>query len=848
MGEARSEDPNVARFGGASADFVASLGRKGAELRALATAPLEGRARDELRRKLHALGVGARLLHFDVLAHAIAAATEDLDRSASAARADQASLARLHRLFDSLPELALARTLPKELAPAVEPPPKKPALPRGLWPVLTVLVVGEPMLAHVLESVPDELGCEVERTTAVGSAIALARALAPDVVVVDGALEGAGDLVEALGEDALTGPVPVIVVEDHVDSTTVARHRARGASAVVARGEPSALRKICAETTLARSRSLVETLHPEIGDVTVGQLAERLSHEIRRALVEAVDPAMRDAPISLGLGADVLGPLWGALARVRDVAAARSEGRVRFRQDVVAPAIVAAVGAVQPPPTRVPSAKKATSAPRLDRHRVLVVDDDVAVVDYVSAALGAAGAQLDRAGDGREAMARARLRSPDAVVSDVLMPGMDGIALARALRRDVVLRDRPIVLLSWKEDLLARMRDLGAGAAALLRKESDAATLAAEVAKVLAPRARLAERLSRGGEVQGRLDDCTSASLLALVGESRPAASVLLRDATYAFEVELEAGGIRRLGRIDAAGARLFGDAVLPSLLGAGSGRFLVRDRVRGDGPEMPGSLAEQIAPSVARLRASADVVALPNLRRLVLDESEVFAYAPACTPAIRDVLERISEGESPAALIASGGIAPSALEDLLLDLAARGMLLVALDDANVDLLAKARSIVPPPPSPEESFAEFSAPPPEVTVDLGLDLDAPETASSDGDRVSALPASLEDAVLLTVDAGSAPVVARSIVDARELRPRVMRSDPPGREGARASSPSGTFSATPTPRPEARTSSVPPSSGARGATLSGVGPSSSAEAETPPSVPSAKQKPRPPEDR
>src|SRR4051812_35134706 len=78
---------DATRLGGAAADFVAGLGRKVGELRvaldALAEAPERTKGRDELRRKLHALGVGARLLHFEVLARAISETTERIDDEAN---------------------------------------------------------------------------------------------------------------------------------------------------------------------------------------------------------------------------------------------------------------------------------------------------------------------------------------------------------------------------------------------------------------------------------------------------------------------------------------------------------------------------------------------------------------------------------------------------------------------------------------------------------------------------------------------------------------------------------------------------------------------------------------------
>ena len=46
------------------------------------------------------------------------------------------------------------------------------------------------------------------------------------------------------------------------------------------------------------------------------------------------------------------------------------------------------------------------------------------------------------------------------IVSDILMPGLDGFALCREIKRDVALSDVPVILLSWKEDLLQRVREL----------------------------------------------------------------------------------------------------------------------------------------------------------------------------------------------------------------------------------------------------------------------------------------------------------------------------------------------------------------------------------------------------
>jgi signal transduction histidine kinase len=77
--------------------------------------------------------------------------------------------------------------------------------------------------------------------------------------------------------------------------------------------------------------------------------------------------------------------------------------------------------------------------------RVLVVDDDAAGRDLLRSSLGERGWDVVTATDGEAALQVARATPPDVVVSDILMPGMDGYRLCREWRNDPVLRDIPFV-------------------------------------------------------------------------------------------------------------------------------------------------------------------------------------------------------------------------------------------------------------------------------------------------------------------------------------------------------------------------------------------------------------------
>src|SRR5262249_32399001 len=169
-------------------------------------------------------------------------------------------------------------------------------------------------------------------------------------------------------------------------------------------------------------------------------------------------------------------------------------------------------------------------------------DGGAGVSWFLAGVLRGAGAIVHEAHDGARALEIAFRVTPDLVVTDVLMPLLDGFALCRSLRRDLVLRDVPVILLSWKEDLLQRVRELGAEADGYLRKQASAAAIVQRAREVMRSRHRVAERLAAGGEVRGRLDGLTTRTLLGLACASRPDAAVSVRDSAFLYEIEIRGG------------------------------------------------------------------------------------------------------------------------------------------------------------------------------------------------------------------------------------------------------------------------------------------------------------------
>ncbi len=120
-------------------------------------------------------------------------------------------------------------------------------------------------------------------------------------------------------------------------------------------------------------------------------------------------------------------------------------------------------------------------SPQRPRGSVLVVDDEEQIRRLVSIALRRAGYDVTVAADGGEALARIAEATPDLVVSDVMMPGLDGFALLSKLRADPATRAIPVILLTAKGSVEDRVTGLDLGPDDYLPKPFEMAELLARV-------------------------------------------------------------------------------------------------------------------------------------------------------------------------------------------------------------------------------------------------------------------------------------------------------------------------------------------------------------------------------
>lgn len=139
-----------------------------------------------------------------------------------------------------------------------------------------------------------------------------------------------------------------------------------------------------------------------------------------------------------------------------------------------------------------------TTEPGYDnsRKKILVVEDNDDIREYIRQTL-ADYADIITATNGLEGLDLAQKQQPDIVISDIMMPEMDGIAMCRALKNDLVTSHIPIVLLTAKDSLSDKVEGYESGADSYLTKPFSAKLLKIRIHNLLLTRRRAAEYILR---------------------------------------------------------------------------------------------------------------------------------------------------------------------------------------------------------------------------------------------------------------------------------------------------------------------------------------------------------------
>lgn len=806
MSEHQSDHPNEDQ--GA---FVERAPRRVVEIKAalgaLIADPSSHRMRDEFTRRVASLLARARTHRRSSLADGLQLIHDQLDAVRALAVVSRAHLDRLASMVASLNgRLELdARaldadgelsendrptrtgdedsvfpgidTLTRRIAPELTARPIVPSLGSvplpGAAPQI-VLAVAPTRVSALLESLPADI--EVHAVVDRDEAVERARSASAELVIIEsGAPFDGAEVLRVLGADRATDFIPVALIAAPEEPVSELRARCPRAIEVFADDvEPAAMQGLI-QRVLRGASGPAGARSTDLRDATVDDLARALYDEIRRGIVDSVDPSQRDARVSLGEGSEVLAAAWRAITTIRDLVERRSNGAIRF-EIPVAPegfegAELLSVGAE-------PTDESVWALPGEDPlpgRSALVVDDDPKVTAQFAQTLRAVGMTVYTRNDGGAALEAARALHPDVILTDILMPGMDGFALCRAVRRDVLLRHTPVILLSWREDLLVRMRELGAQAQGYLRKEARIEAVIARVRATVRLRARTQQRIAElpwGAHVRGRVER-VGLPLILDSAAALGAATVTIGDSVSVTELEVRGGRLVSAMRTQQDGSMVRGDDALTRAVAAPSARFGVRrasGKVRENLDGTPSELLRATARRVAAVEDALTGSGLLQVQHILFDADLASGYARALPSAMRGLVERLLAGEPPRDLVLRDGVSPGELEPLLVELARRGAVREVRDREEQDLAALRLS------APESLAPPLVEAPSEPPLDASR-FDAPGAARADAeeDLELSLGESLADAVFRQL---TQTVVAAELEPVAPPRSSALRASTP----------------------------------------------------------------------
>ena len=180
--------------------------------------------------------------------------------------------------------------------------------------------------------------------------------------------------------------------------------------------------------------------------------------------------------------------------------------------------------------------------------RILVVDDDDWIISGAQAVLEDQGFEVISARDGAEGLEVALDQFPDLIITDVVMPEMDGWSFVRHLRSDPRFALVPVLFLTSKGAAEDRISGFQLGADDYLGKPLNLHELPRRVMKALAGRKQLeaAAKPTTGGGLKGTLDQIGMASLLSVLGTGRRS-GILRLSGTEDVLVYLVKGELHRI-------------------------------------------------------------------------------------------------------------------------------------------------------------------------------------------------------------------------------------------------------------------------------------------------------------
>jgi DNA-binding response OmpR family regulator len=233
--------------------------------------------------------------------------------------------------------------------------------------------------------------------------------------------------------------------------------------------------------------------------------------------------------------------------------------------------------------------------------KILVVDDDVDLLKLLERGLSARGHEVAIAEDGEIGLEVAFAMRPDVVVTDLLMPRVDGYELLSGLREHATTESIPVIILSEYQGKESRLAAFRLGCDDFLPKPFELEELGLRVDHVLKAHEGAGDLSEvEGIKMRGCLGDLALPSLLALLEMDRQSGVLELDAADLHVELRLDAG--RVVGAVDLSDPSRPAFDVFCSAVRIKRGRFTVRDGAPGAPEELHRATTELLLDAFQRI------------------------------------------------------------------------------------------------------------------------------------------------------------------------------------------------------------------------------------------------------
>jgi DNA-binding response OmpR family regulator len=307
----------------------------------------------------------------------------------------------------------------------------------------------------------------------------------------------------------------------------------------------------------------------------------------------------------------------------------------------------------------------------------LLVDDDPSLLKLYSTLFSKRSWQVHTATDGEAGLYAALEYRPDVIVSDIMMPNLDGWGFLGAMRADFRISESKFILLSCHGEYLSKLNEASAGADAYLEKGTRGTIILKRVQGLIQSRRNLAAVLKPGISFKTDLLSLGVQFLLGTLGAAGVSGTLKVTNRFGEYRVEHDRGIITN-ATVEAGGVTIKDEEALLNLICVEDGlcefyleRLMEPPRIGKPFQAMKKDLTDTLNKN---RNVSEDKLVSENVRLICKNKTLRDFYVLACPDLVRNLAMELCNGVPPMSLLLKGDVSPVIIESVVKDLLRKGV------------------------------------------------------------------------------------------------------------------------------------------------------------------------------